>query len=101
MSADCALSDGVWVHGLMQGDKCGCVFAGPSIMSNSSTGSAPIPSSSVDPSLLPAPTSTPVPPLVFYSQSTRNRPVTPPLNASIQYSHIEQDIWPQLRLRDR
>jgi hypothetical protein len=47
-------------------------------MSPLSTGS-----SSVDPSLLLPPTSTPVPPSVFYSHSTRNRPVTPPPNASI------------------
>jgi hypothetical protein len=38
----------------------------------------------VDPSLLSPPTSTPIPPSVFYSHSaTRNRPVTPPQNASI------------------
>jgi hypothetical protein len=44
----------------------------------------------VDPSLLFPPTSlpnsTPVPPSVFYAQSTRNRPVTPPSNASIPTS---------------
>jgi hypothetical protein len=58
-----------------------------SIMSNPlSTGSAPIPSSSVDPNLLSPPTSTPIPPSVFYSQSTPNRPVTPPQNASIPTS---------------
>jgi hypothetical protein len=38
------------------------------------------------PSLLSPPTSTPVPPSVFYSQSTRNHPVTPPPNASIPTS---------------
>jgi hypothetical protein len=43
-------------------------------------------SSSVDPSLLSPPTSTPIPPSVFYSQSTPNRPVTPPQNASIPTS---------------
>src|SRR6266436_5387503 len=52
----------------------------------SSPGSPPIPSSSVYPNLLSPPTSTPVPPSVFYSQSTPNRPVTPPLNASIPTS---------------
>jgi hypothetical protein len=50
-------------------------------MSPSSTGS-----SSVDPSLLSPPTSTPVPPSVFYSHSTQNRPVTPPQNTSIPTS---------------
>ena len=44
------------------------------------------PSSSLDPNLLSPPTSTPVPPSVFYSQSTPNRPVTPPPNASIPTS---------------
>jgi hypothetical protein len=53
-----------------------------SIMSRS----PPIPSSSVDPYLLSPPTGTPVPPSVFYSQSTPNRPVTPPPNASIPTS---------------
>jgi hypothetical protein len=49
-------------------------------MSPSSTGS-------VDPSLLSPPTSTPIPPSAFYSRSaTRNRPVTPPQNASIPTS---------------
>jgi hypothetical protein len=53
----------------------------------SSPGSPPIPSSSLDPSLLSPPTSTPIPPSVFYSHSaTRNRPVTPPQNASIPTS---------------
>jgi hypothetical protein len=52
-------------------------------MSPSSTGS-----SSIDPSLLSPPTSTPVPPSVFYSHSTRNRPVTPPQNASIPTSTL-------------
>ena len=52
------------------------------VMSPSSTGSC-----SVDPSLLLPPTSTPILPSVFYSQSaTRNRPVTPPQNASIPTS---------------
>ena len=41
---------------------------------------------SVDPSLLSPPTSTPIPPSVFYSHSTRNRPVTPPATASIPTS---------------
>jgi hypothetical protein len=45
-----------------------------------------IPSSSVNPTLLSPPTSTPIPPSVFYSQSTPNRPVTPPQNASIPTS---------------
>ena len=50
------------------------------VMSPSSTGS-------VDPNLLSPPTSTPILPSVFYSQSaTRNRPVTPPQNASIPTS---------------
>ena len=40
------------------------------------TGSPPIPSSSVDSNLLSPPASSPVPPSVFYSQSTPNRPVT-------------------------
>jgi hypothetical protein len=53
-----------------------------SIMSRS----PPIPSSSVDPYLLSPPTGTPVPPSVFYSQSTPNRPVPPPPNASIPTS---------------
>jgi hypothetical protein len=51
-----------------------------------STESPPIPSSSVDPNLLSPPTSTPIPPSVFYSQSTPNCPVTPPQNASIPTS---------------
>jgi hypothetical protein len=51
-----------------------------------STGSALIPSSSVDPTLLLPPISTPISPSVFYSQSTPNRPVTPPQNASIPTS---------------
>ena len=38
-----------------------------------STGSPLIPSSSVDPTLLSPPTSTPVPPSVFYSQLTHSR----------------------------
>jgi hypothetical protein len=50
----------------------------------SSTGSPPIPSSSLDPNLLS--TSGAVPPSVFYLQSTPNRPVTPPPNASIPTS---------------
>ena len=53
---------------------------------SSPTGSPPIPSSSVDSNLLSPPTSGPVPPSVFYSQSTPNRPVTPPPNASIPTS---------------
>jgi hypothetical protein len=58
-----------------------------SIMSNPlSTGSALIPLSSVDPNMLSPLTSTPVSPSVFYSQSTPNRPVTPPQNASIPTS---------------
>jgi hypothetical protein len=52
----------------------------------SSTGLPPIPSSTIDPNLLSPPTSSPVPPSVFYSQSTPNRPVTPPPNASIPAS---------------
>src|ERR1700729_621089 len=52
----------------------------------SSTGSPPIPSSSLDPNLLSPPTSTPIPQSVFYSQPTPNRPVTPPQNASIPTS---------------
>ena len=51
------------------------------LMSPSSIGSC-----SVDPSLLSPPTGTPVPPSVFYSHSTRNRPVTPPPSASIPTS---------------
>src|SRR5882762_3066323 len=51
----------------------------------SSTGSPPIPSSSLHPNLL-SPTSTPIPPSVFYSQSTQNRPLTPPPNAFIPTS---------------
>src|SRR6202044_3499400 len=53
-----------------------------------SAGSPLIPSSSVNPTLLSPPTSTPIPPSVFYvySQSTRNRPVTPTQNASIPTS---------------
>src|ERR1700733_16249165 len=51
-----------------------------------STGSPPIPSSSVDPNLLLPPTSTPIPPSIFYSQSTPNRPLTPPPNAFIPTS---------------
>ena len=47
------------------------------------TGPPPIPSFSVDSNLLSTPTSGPVPPSVFYSQLTPNRPVTPPPNASI------------------
>jgi hypothetical protein len=50
------------------------------------TGLPPIPSSSVDPTFISPPTSTPVPPLVFYSQLTRNCPVTPPPNAIIPTS---------------
>ena len=53
---------------------------------SSSSGLPPIPSSSVDPNLLSPTTSTPVPPSVFYSQPTPNRPVTPPQNASIPTS---------------
>ena len=52
----------------------------------SSPGSPPIPSSSLDPNLLSPPTSTPIPPSVFYSQSTPNRPLTPPPNAFIPTS---------------
>src|ERR1700676_4188706 len=52
----------------------------------SSTGSPLIPSSSVDPNLLSPPTSTPIPPSVFYLQPTPNRPVTPPQNTSIPTS---------------
>ena len=52
----------------------------------SPTGLQPIPSSSVDSNLLLPPTSGPIPPSVFYSQSTPNRPVTPPPNASIPTS---------------
>ena len=52
----------------------------------SSTGLPPIPSSTIDPNLLSPPTSSPVPPSVFYSQSTPNRLVTPPQNASIPTS---------------
>jgi len=55
-------------------------------MSDHPPGCPPIPLSSVDPSLLSPPTNTPVPSSVFYSQSTRNRPVTPPPNASIPTS---------------
>ena len=56
-------------------------------MSNpSSTGSAPIPSSSIDLNLLSLPTSTPIPLSVFYSQLTPNHPVTPPPNTSIPTS---------------
>jgi hypothetical protein len=51
-----------------------------------STGSTLIPSSTIDPNLLLPPGSSPVPPSVFYSQSTPNRPVTPPPNASIPTS---------------
>jgi len=52
----------------------------------SSPGSPPISSFSAYPNLLSPPTSTPVPPSVFYSQSTPNRPVTPPQNVSIPTS---------------
>ena len=52
----------------------------------SSTGSPPIPSSSLHPNLLSPPTSTPIHPSVFYSQSTPNRPLTPPPNAFIPTS---------------
>ena len=52
----------------------------------SSPGSPPIPSSSLDPNLLSPPTSTPILPSVFYSQSTPNRPLTPPPNAFIPTS---------------
>ena len=52
----------------------------------SSTGSTPIPSSTVDPNFLLPPSGSPVPPSVFYSQPTPNRPVTPPPNASIPTS---------------
>jgi hypothetical protein len=55
------------------------------VMSDHASSTA-IPSSSVDPSLLSPPTRTPIPPSVFYSQSTPNRPVTPPPNASIPTS---------------
>jgi hypothetical protein len=58
---------------------CGCAAA-------TLSDHPPIPFSSVDPGLLSPPTSTPVPPSVFYLQSTRNRPVTPPPNASIPTS---------------
>ena len=49
----------------------------------SSTGLPPIPSSTTDTNLLLSPTSSPVSPSVFYSQSTPNRPLTPPPNTSI------------------
>src|SRR5712672_2598046 len=52
-----------------------------SIMSN--PGPPLLPSTSVDPTCLSPPTSTPVPPSVFYSLSTSNRPFTPPQNATI------------------
>ena len=52
----------------------------------SSAGLPPIPSSTIDPNLLSPPTSSHVPPSVFYSQSTPNRPITPPPNASIPTS---------------
>jgi hypothetical protein len=63
---------------------CSCNF----VMSDhlSSPGSPPIPSSSPYPNLLSPPSSTPIPPSVFYSQSTPNRPATPPQNASIPTS---------------
>jgi hypothetical protein len=47
---------------------------------------SPPPIPSVDSNLLSPPTSGPIPPSVFYSQSTPNRPVTPPSNASIPTS---------------
>jgi hypothetical protein len=45
-----------------------------------------MPSSSADPNLLSPPKGSTIPPSVFYSQSTPNRPVTPPTNASIPTS---------------
>jgi hypothetical protein len=39
---------------------------------SSSTGLPPIPSSTIDPNLLSPPTSSPVPPSVFYSQTARS-----------------------------
>ena len=49
-----------------------------------STGSPSISSSSINPDLRSPPTSSnsAIPPSTFYSTSTRNRPVTPPKNAS-------------------
>jgi len=63
---------------------CSCNF----VMSDhpSPIGSPRIPSSSVDSNLLSPPTSSAVPPQAFYSQSTPNRPLTPPPNASIPTS---------------
>ena len=58
---------------------CSCNF----VMSDHPS---PPPIPSVDSNLLSPPTSGPVPPSVFYSQSTPNRPVTPPPNASIPTS---------------
>jgi len=48
--------------------------------------SPPISSSPLHPNVLSPPTSTPIPPSVFYSQSTPNRPLTPPPNAFIPTS---------------
>jgi len=60
---------------------CSCNF----VMSDHPS-PAPPPIPSVDSNLLSPPTSGPIPPSVFYSQSTPNRPVTPPPNASIPTS---------------
>jgi hypothetical protein len=58
---------------------CSCNF----VMSDHPS-SPPIPS--IDSNLLLPPTSSPIPPSVFYLQSTPNRLVTPPPNASIPTS---------------
>jgi len=72
----------------MQRDTCGCCFAFRSSCLNlPPLESPPIPSSLVDAELAFATTSTPIPSIsLFYSQSTSNRPVTPPQNASIPTS---------------
>src|SRR5882762_6088897 len=84
MSADCALLNGVWVrrsHSQVIVDAERYVWL--CFVLRSSRSPRLIPSSSLDPNLLSPPTSTPVPPSVFYSQSTPNHPVTPPPNAFI------------------
>ena len=58
---------------------CSCNF----VMSDHPS---PPPIPSVDSNWLSPPTSGPIPPSAFYSQSTPNRPVTPPPNVSIPTS---------------
>jgi hypothetical protein len=57
-----------------------------------------IPSSSVDPTLLSPPTSTSIPPSVFYSQQTPNRPVTPGLTSIRTSEDSKIEIVNQLLL---